>query len=179
MNSFDGEQFTELIQQIREDYYLGHIQEAEALETLQAIMRDYQMLDCDEELVGLPENFRSTTGYLGVFRVKHERSPYVWSRSYGLPLIGPTHISDLHTGEFNGPVVGNDFIDGYDRPGWRDQDYGRNPCAEITLGSPALDRRYDLPFSPLSEKDKAFFAPYEKQMTDHLVKGGKRKSARL
>ena len=129
-----SQDFSAIIQNIREDFYKGIIQEAEAHEILQEVMRDFGMLNQDEYLVGLPGNFCSNTGYIGAFRVKHFRSPYTWSRNYGLSCI-----SDLHIG----PVVGGDVK------------INENTCTEI-----------DPEFPPLSEKDKAFFAPYEQQMIE-------------
>ncbi len=131
------EDFKAIVMDIREDYYLGHIQEAEALETLQEVMRDFGMLDCDEELVALPENFRSNTGRIGAFRVKHDRSLYVWSRSYGF-----------------------DFVE-------RDKAYVMPTQTVGTFKVPG--ERIDLsPVTLLSEKDREFFASYERQMVAHI-----------
>lgn len=106
------EDFKAIVMDIREDYYLGHIQEEEALETLEEVMRDFGMLDCDEELVALPENFRCNSGRIGAFRVKHERSPYVWSRSYGFDFVerDKAHVMPTQTiGTFKVPGQKIDF----------------------------------------------------------------------
>ena len=138
------EDFKAIVMDIREDYYLGHIQEEEALETLEEVMRDFGMLDCDEELVALPENFRCNSGRIGAFRVKHERSPYVWSRSYGFDFVEPNVLNSQGGPMFGSNVIANAIV--------------RVPGEKIDLS----------PVTRLSVKDAEFFASYERQMVAHI-----------
>lgn len=137
--------FEMILQDIRDDFYLGRIQSEEARKTLEDVMRDFGMLAADEWLVELPENFRSRDGMIGPFRVQHERSPFTWNRHYGLGFVKKTQ-AEAEGRQKNGTyafgyheteLVGNDVI------------IADSPRGQV---------------KPMVEDEKIFFDNFEKQM---------------
>lgn len=102
----------------------------------------------DEILVDIPDGFRSGTqeGFVGEFTVRQNGSPYTWRRSFARNMPLPSRAT------FPAELVHRQ-----------------------TYTSPALRKvaAAALQFPPMTDKDREFFAPYEKQMHAHLNCGDK------
>ena|SRR5271166_1714098 len=134
--------FVEDAQKIQREYYLGKIQRETAILMMGELMRYHRVIREDEILVDIPDGFRSGTqkGFVGEFTVRQKDSLYTWRRSFARNMPLPSRAT------FPAELV-----------------------RRQTYTSPALRKSaaYREQF-PMSDKDREFFALYEKQMHAHL-----------
>lgn len=154
--------FIDDAQKLQREYYLGRIQRETAILMMGELMRYHNVIREDEVLVDIPDGFRSEpqSGFIGEFTVRQKDSPYVWKRSFARnmpPLPNSTNFFQAHYNADSSTTVRQHYT------------------------SPALRKAAAAreAFPPLTDKDREFFAPYEQQMTEHLVAGGRRVSARF
>jgi hypothetical protein len=126
---------------IQREYYLGKIQHETALMMMGELMRHHRVLSVDEILVDVPDCFRTVpqTGFFGEFTIRKAGSTYTWKRSFARNM--PRNVYCDQSNE--------------DFPAER-------PHRHYT--SPALRKVAALPLPLMTDKDREFFAPYEKQM---------------
>src|SRR5271157_5298751 len=77
--------FSEDVQRLQRSYYCGKMDRPTAIAMMDALMHEYKMLDEEERLVDIPDDFGKhfeETGFLGEFTVQVTGSPYKWKRSY-------------------------------------------------------------------------------------------------
>lgn len=139
--------FIDDAQKVQREYYLGKIEHETALRMMDELMRHHHVIREDEVLVEIPECFRSApqTGFVGEFTVRQKDSPYTWKRSFArnMPIPQSSRLT-----------------------------FPAEAIRRNTYTSPALRKSaaYREQF-PMSDKDREFFAPYEKQMHAHLNGG--------
>jgi len=135
--------FIDDAQKIQREYYLGKIQRDTAIVMMGELMRHHRVIREDEILVDIPDGFRSGTqeGFVGEFTVRQKDSPYVWKRSFARNMPIPSRTT------FPAELV-----------------------RRQTYTSPALRKAAAaaVQFPPMSDKDREFFAPYEKQMSEKI-----------
>jgi len=156
--------FIDDAQKLQREYYLGKIQRETAITMMGELMRYHHVIREDEVLVDIPDGFRSEpqAGFVGEFTVRQKDSSYVWKRSFARnmpPLHCWTNSTTLPSEPVRRPA--NFFQQHYTSPALRKAAAAREA------------------FPPMTDKDREFFAPYEQQMTEHLVAGGRRVSARF
>jgi hypothetical protein len=133
--------FIEDAQKIQREYYLGKIQRETAILMMGELMRYHRVIREDEILVDIPDGFRSGTqeGFVGEFTVRQKDSPYTWRRSFARNMPLPSRAT------FPAELV-------------RRQTYTSPALRKVAAAA--------MQFPPLSDKDREFFAPYEKQMSE-------------
>jgi hypothetical protein len=134
--------FIEGAQKIQREYYLGKIQRETAILMMGELMRYHRVIREDEILVDIPDGFRSGTqeGFVGEFTVRQNGSAYAWKRSFARNMPMPSRAT-----------------------------FPAEAIRRNTYTSPALRKAAAaaLQLPPLTDKDREFFAPYEKQMSEN------------
>ena len=77
--------FSQDVQRLQRSYYCGKIERQTTIDMMDALMHEYKMLDENEHLVDIPDDFGKffeQTGFLGEFTVRADNSSFTWKRSY-------------------------------------------------------------------------------------------------
>lgn len=148
-------EFDQQIRRLQREYRLGRMDRPTVVTMLNELMHYCEFLSPEEALIGIPNDFgqNSRYGIIGEF-IAHT----------------PDKTMQFHL-----------ILPSQPKPKSDDGNY-RSGFDTIFQGSSG--KRYRIAHPPeelpaLSEADQKFFAPYEEQVAEEVLKGGQRRSARF
>jgi hypothetical protein len=153
--------FNQQVRRLQREYYLGRMNRPTALAMMSELMHHHKFLGPDEELVDIPEDFGrllSNAGFVGEFTVRQKNSEWAWKRT--IVNHEPQRVVKFQTFESTPADDTRQFQ-------W--------------VGPEGNRKRVPVQPAPrvLSEEEQRFFALYEEQVTEEIVKGGRRRSAQI
>jgi len=80
--------FNENVRKLQREYYCGRITRQTATAMLGELMREFDLLQTDEVLVELPDDFgrsyddTASNGFAGEFTIRQQNSDFTWKRSF-------------------------------------------------------------------------------------------------